>query len=243
MQISQKQFLSFKVNSKSSCRLRPVVSFYLCYIQGRKTCLSTRKQSLHPVCIPKGKHTENFSNDLRPDKQNANAYLIKCATFPYCDQFRVPCLNTKHAYMQLFCPVTRFLKFSEHKSLNICMLRSESDNETLQFMFIQISFVLLYQERKALRSVCGGWVMVLVVLCCPLPYCCLSSWRIRGHGWLSWIPVIPPALNGTTKHHLCARESSTTVRSVTVSSHFPQRGFMRGFICINCSDFPFYYLD
>lgn len=241
MQISQKQFFSFKVNSKSSCRLRLVVSFYLCYSQGRKTCLSAAKTK-HPVCIPKGKHTENFSNDLRHDKQNANAYLIKCATFPYCDQFRVPCLNTKHAYMQLFCPVTRFLKFSEHKSLNICMLRSESENETLQFMFIQISFVLLYQEREALRSVCGGWVMVLVVLCCPLPYCCLSSWRIRGHGWLSWIPVIPPALNGTTKHHLCVRESSTTV-----DQWLFLLTFTGGASCVVSSALtvvtPFYYLD
>lgn len=125
MQISPKQFLSFVVNSKSSCRLRLVVRFYLCYSQGRKTCLSAAKTK-HPVCIPKGKHTENFSNDLRHDKQNANAYLIKCATFPYCDQFRVPCLNTKLAYMQLFCPVTRLLKFREDKSFNICMLRSES---------------------------------------------------------------------------------------------------------------------
>lgn len=145
MQIGQKQFFSFKVSRKSLRRLCLVVSTYLCYSQGRNTCLSAAKTK-HPVYIPKGKHTENFNNDLRHDKQNANAYLIKCATFPYCDQFRVPCLNTKPAYMQVFSPVRRFQKFSEHKSLIKYLHAQVSESEKqldliarLQYMFIQIS--------------------------------------------------------------------------------------------------------
>lgn len=106
-----KQFFSFKVNRKSSCYVSLLTPIY-----------ATAKGEIHASVPPKQStlfayQKENIQKTSAMIKQNANAYLIKGTTFPYCDQFRVPCLNTKPAYMQAFSPVRRFQKFSEHKSL------------------------------------------------------------------------------------------------------------------------------
>lgn len=107
----------FKVNSTFSCRLYLLLASYLCH--GRGIHASLQPKQKHPVCIPKREKKknpiENFSNDLRHDKQNANVGLIKCTTFPCRDQFSGPCPNTKPAYVQLLCPDARFQNFSEHK--------------------------------------------------------------------------------------------------------------------------------